>query len=78
MKAKTNDYWKQNKNKQIFIISTRTIVHPCLDVFVVKYVSDKQAQNISNNIQFFIYDKYHDYILYEIMRCDHIEYKIQI
>ena len=32
MKSKTNCYWQQNKKKQIFILSTRTIFYTCLYV----------------------------------------------
>ena len=35
-KAKTNWYWQQHKTNQRVIISTHIIVHPCIDVLVIK------------------------------------------
>ena len=83
MKTKTNWYWKQKLNKHTVIISTRAIFHSCIDVLVIKYVADirriicnkKQAEKNLQQQPICIYDAYHDYILDEIMRRDHIEYE---
>ena len=40
MKSKTNWYCEQHGKHWSFIISTPTIVHPCLEVSVIKNVSD--------------------------------------
>ena len=40
MKAKTNGYWKQNRNRHIVTISTHTNLHPFLDVSIIKLVAD--------------------------------------
>ena len=86
MKAKTNCYCQQNKNIQIVIISTRTIVHPCLDVSARKNVADiprsihnkNKAQKVIQWQPIFIDDKYHDYILDERVRSDNIDYERNI
>ena len=31
-------YWEQKQKQQVKIVPTHTIVHPCLDLMVVKYV----------------------------------------
>ena len=41
-------------------------------------LNNKQEQKYLQIQPFFIYDADHDYILYEIMLCDNIEYIIQI
>ena len=41
-------------------------------------LNNKKEQKYLQRQQFFIYDADHDYILYEIMLCDNIEYIIQI
>ena len=56
MKAKTNWYWKQNSNKENFILSTRTIVHPCLDVSIIKDSTDTPG-SICNKKSMSIYQK---------------------
>ena len=58
-KEKEKWYCQQNGSKHIVIVSTRTIVHPCLDVSIVKYVADvhrmdyfqlKPSMTISTNM----------------------------
>ena len=64
------------------MVSTRNIVHPCLDVSVINNVSDipRSICNKKKGVQavqrhpIFIYDADHDYILYKMDRRDHIEY----
>ena len=72
--------------EQIYILSTRAIVHPCLDVIVIKDV-ESVSRGICNNKQalhtlqiqpIFITSLYNSYILYEILHHDHIKYKRQI
>ena len=83
MKAKTNWYYQQNKNKQIVIISTQNIVHPCLEVSVIKYVvvipaiifNKKQTLKYLQRQKNCIAGGNRDYILDEIMCRDHIEYE---
>ena len=66
----------------MFILSTHNIVHPCLDVLIIKYGADissymqlkKSRQQIKIN-PIWIYDADHEYIWDNIMRCDHIEYE---
>ena len=86
MKAKTNSYWQQNGMKQSVMISTRTIVHPCLDnsdlnnyAYITSSVCNKkQARQAVHRQPFHISDADHYYILDEIQRRDHIKYEIQI
>ena len=40
MKANTNWYWKEHGNKGSVIIATCTIVHQCIDVATIEFVSD--------------------------------------
>ena len=39
-KSTTTWYWEKTHKKQVIVIPTCTILNPCLDVFVVKYVQD--------------------------------------
>ena len=83
MKAKTNWYWQQHGKNKSFIISTRTIVHPCLEVSVIKNVADitriiwnkKQARQAVQRQPIFIADADNDYILDKIEQSDYIEYE---
>ena len=45
MQEKKKCYWDQKQQKQVIIVPTLTIVHPCVDVVVVKY-----AHNIFRSI----------------------------
>ena len=40
MKSKNNFYWQQHGTNQSVVISTHTIVIPCLDVSVINNVAD--------------------------------------
>ena len=40
MQEKTKLYWEQKQQQQVIIFPKRTILHPCLDVIVEKYVHD--------------------------------------
>ena len=86
MIRKKNWYWQQNIDKHIIIISTHTILHPCIDVSIIKYIDNtpRSIYEIIIHLQatqrhpVCIYDVYHDYIFDEIMRRDYIEDKRQI
>ena len=45
-----NWYWKQQPLQQTIIVSTRTIIHPRLDVITIKYAQDI-PKNFCNRIQ---------------------------
>ena len=86
MKAKTNWYWKPKNHQHVVIVSTPTIVHPCLDVSLVKDVARiprsfyniSQAREALPRFPTCITDTYHDYILDKITRICQIEFKRQI
>ena len=40
MEKKTNCYWRQHRTNQSVIISTRRIVHPCLEVSVINNAAE--------------------------------------
>ena len=40
MQEKTNWYWKQQPLQHTIIVPTLTILHPCLDVIIIRYVKD--------------------------------------
>ena len=76
-------YWEETNLQQLIVFTTQTIVHTCLDVFVVKYVNDIiiSAFNINQTRKDLqrhiigITDYDNDYILDEIGGKDKIEYK---
>ena len=86
MKENTKCYWEKRYQKQTIAILTRTVVHPFLDIFVVKYVQDilrsfcnkNQAHQVLQRYYVCITDSDHDYILDEILRQDQIEYERKI
>ena len=86
MKTKINWYWHQRAMKQSVIISSRTVVHLCIEMSTIKYVADITSSicNINQALQsmqrqpFFISDSDHDYILDEKKFHEHIEYEIEI
>ena len=50
MQENTNLYWKQQPLKHTIMVPTRTILHPCLDVIIIRYVQDI-PKNVFNMIQ---------------------------
>ena len=50
MQEKTNCYWKQQPLQNIIIVPTRTILHPRLDVIIIRYVQDI-PKNLCSRIQ---------------------------
>ena len=50
MQENTNRYWKQQPPQQTIIVTTRTILHPRLDVITIRYVQDI-PNNVCDRIQ---------------------------
>ena len=76
MQENSNWYWKQQSLQQNIIVLTRTIIHICLDVFIIRYVQDT-PNNVYNRIQgkkaiqrhpICLTDTDFDYILYRMER----------
>ena len=44
-----NWYWKQQPLQQTTIVPTRTILHPCVDVIIIRYVQDTPKKCFSRN-----------------------------
>ena len=83
MQENTNWYWKQQTLQQNIIVPTHTIIHPCIDVFIMKNVQDT-PKTVCNRIQAKISKQRHpicltdadyDYILDEIERRYKIEFE---
>ena len=85
MKAKTNWHWQCHGIINNDMVSSLTIVHPCLEVSSKKNVADIPRSIYNKKLSgqdvqrqpFYIADTYHDYILDEIDHRDHIKYRIQ-
>ena len=83
MQENTNWYWKQQPLQQTIIAPTLTIIHPCLDVIIIRYVQDIPKNIFSRNqakksIQIhpiIMTDADYDYILNEIERREKNEFK---
>ena len=73
-------------HQQLIVFTTHTIVHTCLDVFVVKYVNDiiisvfiiNQTRKDSQRHIICLTDSDNDYIIDNIGGRDKIEYKKNI
>ena len=50
MQENTNCYWKQQPLQHTIIVTTRTIIHPRLDVITIRYAQDI-PNNVCNTIQ---------------------------
>ena len=50
MQENTNWYWKQQQLQQTIIVTTRTIIHPRLNVIIIRYFQDT-PKNVCNSIQ---------------------------
>ena len=83
MKENTDLYWKQQPLQQTIIVLTCTILHPCLDFIIIRYVQDI-PKNICNMIQakqaiqkhsIIMTDADYDYILDEIESREKIEFE---
>ena len=76
MQENYNWYWKQQSLQQNIIFTTRTILHPRLDVVRIKYVQDIpktscnkiQAKKFIQRHPICMTDSDHDYILNDIER----------
>ena len=83
MKEKTKCYWEGKNHQKSIVVTTHTILHTCLDIFLVKDVHDItiSAFNINQTRKDLLghligitdYDNY--YILDGIGVRDKIEYK---
>ena len=71
MEENSKWYWKEQSLQQNIIVSTCTILHPCLDVFIITDVQDI-PKTVCNSIQerksiqghpIFMTDADYDYIL---------------
>ena len=78
----TNFYWKQQPLRQTIIVTTRKILHPRLNVIIIRYVQDV-PKNVCNRIQakksiqrhpIVITDADYDYILDGIERHEKMSF----
>ena len=72
MHKKTNWYWKQQPLQQKSIVPTRTILHPRLEVIVIRYVQNipKKLCGILRRHPIIMTGADYDYVLDEIERCE--------
>ena len=83
MQEDTNWYWKQQPLQHTITVPTRTILHPCLDVIIIRYVQDipknicsrNQAQKSTQRHPIITTDADYDYISYEIERREKLSLK---
>ena len=76
MQENTNFYWKQQPLQHTIIFPTHTILHPCLEVIIIRYVQEIPKKLCSRNeakkeIQrhsIIVTDADYDYIMDEIER----------
>ena len=86
MKENMKWYWYQKHQQKIIVIPTCTILHPCLDVILVKCIQDiprsfcnwNQANQDLQIIPICVTDSNHDYIIDEILRWYRIDHEIKI
>ena len=86
MKENTKWCLEQKDQQQFIIFLTRTIVHPCIDVVVVKYVhgiprsvcNRNQTKQASQRHPIYLTDPDHDYILDKVEHKEKIDYEIYI
>ena len=83
MQENTNWYWKQQPLQQTIIVPTRTILHPRLDVIIIRYIQDIPKKLCSRNeakksIQrhpIIMTDTDYDYVMDEIERHEKLSFK---
>ena len=83
MQENTNWYCKQQPLQQTIIVSTRTILHPCLEVITiidVQYIPRKicgknKAKKAIQRRPIIMTDTDYDYIMDEIERCEKLSLK---
>ena len=74
MQENTNWYWKQQPLQHTIIVPTRTIIHPRLEVLIIRYLQDipkkicgrNEAKNSIQRHPIIMTDADYDYILDEI------------
>ena len=84
MQENTNWYWKQQPLQQTIIVPTRTILHPRLDVIIIRYVQDipknlcsrNQAKKAIQRHPIIMTDADYDYILDEIEHREKLSLKV--
>ena len=82
MQETPNWYWKQQPLKQTIIVPTRTILHPCLDLIIIRYIQDipknicsrNEAKEAIQRHTIIMNDADYDYIMDEIERREKIEF----
>ena len=83
MQENTNWYWKQKTLEHAIMVTTLTIIHPCIDVITIRYVQDIPKKLFSRNkgkkaIQrhpIIMTDADYNYILDEIERREIIDFE---
>ena len=83
MKENTSWYWKQQPLKHTIIFPTLTIIHPSLEVIIIRYVQDipkklcgsSEAKKSIQRHTIITTDVDYDYILNGIERCEKIEFE---
>ena len=76
MQENTNWYLKQQPLQQTIIVPTHTILHPCLEVIIIRYVQDilkkfcggSEAKNAIQRHTIIVTYADYDYIMDEIER----------
>ena len=71
MQENTNWYWKQQPLQHTIMVPKRTILHPRLDVIIIRYVQDIPQEPRKKEIQrhpIIMNGSGYDYILDEIDR----------
>ena len=83
MQENINWYWKQQPLQHTIVVPTRTILHPCLDVIIIRYLQDipknlcsrNQAKKAIQRHPIIMADADYDYILDEIEHCVKFEFE---
>ena len=83
MKENTSWYWKQQPLKHTIIFPTLTIIHPSLEVIIIRYVQDipkklcgrSEAKKSIQRHPIIVTDADYDYIMDEIERREKLSLK---
>ena len=83
MQENTNWYWKQQPLQHIIIVPTRTILHPRIEVIIIRYVQYIPNKlfgriKLKTSIQrhpIVVTDADYDYNIYEIERREKLSLK---
>ena len=84
MQENTNLYWEKKPLQHTIIVPTRTILHPRLDVIIIRYVQyipnkfciRNEAKKAIQRHPIIMTDADCDYILYEIERREKLSLKL--